>query len=103
MISNFYRDTDRSVFDTGRIALTRHTKRIFDKISKNTKRMIEQFTFGTTYVQHNPNYQRFDRLDPSTWKKEGILRVWSGMRGYKRICCKNCCSEYSCQVINFSS
>lgn len=97
-ISTFYSENNRSAFDTGRIALANHTKRIFDKVGKNSTRKIEQFTFGTTYVQLNPNYQRFDRLDPMTWKKEGIIRVWSGMRGYRRICCKTCCSEYSCQV-----
>ena len=96
--STFYRENNRSAFDTGRIALTNHAKRIFDKVGKNSTRKIEQFTFGTTHVQLNPNYQRFDRLDPMTWKKEGIIRVWSGMRGYRRICCKNCCNEYSCQV-----
>ena len=93
----FYR-VNSSVFDIGKNILTKHTKRIFGKIEQNAKRKVEQFTFGTTNVQLNPNYQRFDRLDPLTWKKEGILRVWSGMRGYRRSCCKNCCSEYSCQV-----
>ncbi len=30
-----------------------------------------QFCFGSTYVHLNPNFRRFDRMDPMTWKKEG--------------------------------
>lgn len=98
-----YREKGVSVFDLSRIALTTHTKRIFEQIYQKSSRKVEQFTFGTTYAQLNPNYPKFDRLDPTTWKKDGILRVWSGMRGYRRICCKNCCSEYSCQVKNMTN
>ena len=38
-------------------------------------------------------------MDPSTWKKEGIADAWSGPRGLKRTCCKNCCVEVDCEVI----
>ena len=37
-------------------------------------------------------------MDPSTWKKEGIADAWSGPRGLKRACCKNCCVEVDCEV-----
>lgn len=35
-------------------------------------------------------------MDPQTWKKEGISGAWTGARGYRRICCKNCCAERNC-------
>ena len=51
-------------------------------------RGIEQFCFGSTYLQLNPNYRRLERADPLTWKKEGISAVWSGARGLRKSCCK---------------
>ena len=42
-----------------------------------------QFCFGSTYVQLNPNFRKFDRMDPMTWKKEGIASKWTGARGYR--------------------
>ncbi len=47
-----------------------------------------QFCFGSTFVQLNPNYRKFDRMDPMTWKKEGIASHWTGVRGYRKKCCK---------------
>jgi hypothetical protein len=41
-------------------------------------------------------------MDPSTWKKEGIANAWSGARGIKRICCKNCCVDVDCEVYNIT-
>ena len=46
---------------------------------------IFQFCFGSTYVQLNPNFRKFDRMDPMTWKKEGIASKWTGARGYRWI------------------
>ena len=31
-----------------------------------------------------------------TWKKEGIASHWTGARGYRKRCCKNCCVDMSC-------
>ena len=94
----FYRDKDTSAFDLSKNALTGHTKRIFKQIGSRSKRDIQQFTFGTTYVQLNPNFRKFERMDPLTWKKEGISSVWTGVRGYRRNCCKNCCIDLECEV-----
>ena len=51
-------------------------------------RGVDQFCFGSTFLQLNPNYRRLERMDPLTWKKEGISSVWSGARGLRKSCCK---------------
>ena len=63
-------------------------------------RGIDQFCFGSTYLQLNPNYRRLERMDPLTWKKEGISSVWSGARGLRKSCCKVCCQEKLCSGCN---
>jgi hypothetical protein len=40
-------------------------------ITLKSGREVNQFCFGSTNVQLNPNYRRFDKMDPMTWKKEG--------------------------------
>ena len=62
---------DATTLDLARDALIAHTKRIFKFISLKSGREVNQFCFGSTYIQLNPNYRRFDRMDPMTWKKEG--------------------------------
>ena len=62
--------------------------------------MFLKFTFGSTYVQLNPNYRKFDRMDPMTWKKEGISSHWTGMRGFRKKCCKVCCEDTVCSGCN---
>ena len=62
---------DATTLDLARDALISHTKRIFKFISMKSGRDVQQFCFGSTYVQLNPNYRKFDRMDPITWKKEG--------------------------------
>ena len=57
---------------------------------------MEQFCFGSAYLQLNPNYRRLERLDPLTWKKEGITAAWAGARGLRKSCCKVCCQEPRC-------
>ena len=57
---------------------------------------MDQFCFGSTYLQLNPNYRRLERMDPLTWKKEGVSSVWSGARGLRKSCCKVCCQEKLC-------
>ena len=57
---------------------------------------MEQFCFGSSYLQLNPNYRRLERMDPLTWKKEGVSSVWSGARGLRKSCCKVCCQEKLC-------
>ena len=98
----FYREKETSAFDLSKNALIGHTKRIFKQILSRSKRDVQQFTFGTTYVQLNPNFRKFERMDPLTWKKEGISSVWTGVRGYRRVCCKNCCIDRTCQVKYYS-
>ena len=95
---HFFREEETSAFDLSKNALIGHTKRIFKQILTRSKRDVQQFTFGTTYVQLNPNFRKFERMDPLTWKKEGISSVWTGVRGYRRVCCKNCCIDRTCQV-----
>ena len=63
-------------------------------------RGIDQFCFGSTYLQLNPNYRRLERMDPLTWKKEGISSVRSGARGLRKSCCKVCCPEKLCSGCN---
>eukprot|EP00093_Oithona_nana_P005370 05370.XXX_230905_229539_1 [CDS] Oithona nana genome sequencing. len=77
-------------------ALSGHTQRIFKMIKGKSKREINQFCFGSTYVQLNPNYRKFDRMDPMTWKKEGISSHWTGVRGFRKKCCKVCCVDLTC-------
>ena len=31
-----------------------------------------------------------------TWKKEGIASHWTGVRGYRKKCCKVCCEDITC-------
>ena len=100
MAVHFFREKETSAFDLSKNALIGHTKRIFKQILTRSKRDVQQFTFGTTYVQLNPNFRKFERMDPLTWKKEGISSVWTGVRGYRRVCCKNCCIDRTCQVIS---
>ena len=87
-----------SVFNMSKNILIAHTKRVLDQIETNSNRIIQQFCFGTTYVQVNPNFRKLDRMDPLTWKKEGIATAWAGVRGLRRICCKHCCLERTCPV-----
>jgi hypothetical protein len=54
-------------------------------VRSKSRREINQFCFGSTYVQLNPNYRKFDRMDPLTWKKEGIASQWAGIRGLRKI------------------
>jgi hypothetical protein len=37
-------------------------------------RYCDQFCFGSTYLQLNTNYRKLERMEPLTWKKEGITR-----------------------------
>ena len=94
----FCRKDESSVFELNTKALVAHTKRIFRFIHRKSNLSIEQFCFGSAYVQLNPVSQKLKRMDPSTWKKEGIADAWSGPRGLKRACCKNCCVEVDCEV-----
>ena len=94
----FCRKDESSVFELNTKALVAHTKRIFRFIHRKSNLSIEQFCFGSAYVQLNPVSQKLTRMDPSTWKKEGIADAWSGPRGLKRACCKNCCVEVDCEV-----
>lgn len=89
-----------TAYDLSLSALAGHTKRIFKMITTKSKRDINQFCFGSTYVQLNPNYRKFDRMDPMTWKKEGISSSWTGMRGYRKRCCKVCCTDVTCSGCN---
>ena len=66
-------------------------------VNGRSGRGIEQFCFGSTYLQLNPNYRRLERADPLTWKKEGISAVWSGARGLRKSCCK--VSRVTCHVL----
>ena len=85
-----------STYQLCRQALTAHTQRIFKMIKAKSKRDINQFCFGSTYIQLNPNYRKFDRMDPMTWKKEGISSHWTGVRGFRKKCCKACCLDLTC-------
>ena len=38
--------------------------------------------------QLNPNYRRLERMEPLTWRKEGVSAHWSGSRGFRKACCK---------------
>ena len=35
-------------------------------------------------------------MDPMTWKKEGISSHWTGVRGFRKKCCKVCCVDLTC-------
>ena len=72
-----------SVYEGCLKALIGHTHRIFNLIETKSKRSLDQFTFGSTYIQLNPNYRKFDRMDPLTWKKEGLSSHWTGAKGYR--------------------
>lgn len=85
-----------STYDLYMAAIIGHTQRIFSLIQSKSKRVIDQFCFGSTYVQMNPNFRKFERMDPMTWKKEGIASRWTGVRGYRKKCCKNCCEDVTC-------
>ena len=98
ILYSFCRKDESSVFELNTKALVAHTKRIFRFIHRKSNLSIEQFCFGSAYVQLNPVSQKLKRMDPSTWKKEGIADAWSGPRGLKRACCKNCCVEVDCEV-----
>jgi hypothetical protein len=82
--------------DLSRAVLVAHTERIIDQISSRSGRAIDQFCFGSTYLQLNPNYRRLEKMDPLTWKKEGISNAWSGARGLRKTCCKVCCNDKLC-------
>ncbi len=66
---------DATTLDLARDALIAHTKRIFKFIVMKSGRELNQFCFGSTNVQLNPNYRRFDKMDPMTWKKEGKTKL----------------------------
>ena len=85
-----------TTFDLSKRALINHTKRIMKHVQSRSRRRVQQFTFGSTYIHLNPNYRRFEHMDPITWKKEGIAKEWSGFRGVRRVCCKNCCVDREC-------
>lgn len=87
---------DRNFIDVARDVLIGHTKRIFHQINSRSRRSITQFCFGSTHLQLNPNSRRLDRMDPDTWKKDGIASAWSGWRGLRKSCCKVCCSDLQC-------
>ena len=55
---------NKSINDLVLSALIGHTKRIFRLIETKSKRSIEQFTFGSTFLNMNPNYRKFDKMDP---------------------------------------
>ena len=76
--------------------LTFFCKKIPNHITFSTGRKIAQFCFGSTKIQLNPTYQKLDRMDPKTWKKEGLSNHWSGTRGFKKSCCKVCCRDKLC-------
>ena len=50
---------DKSNFDLGLTTLVTHTKRIFDQVESYSERAVEQFCFGSTYIQLNPNYRYY--------------------------------------------
>ena len=56
----------------------------FEQVRTKSRREINQFCFGSTFVQLNPNYRKFERMDPLTWKKEGIASQWAGIRGLRK-------------------
>lgn len=72
---------DATPLDLARDALISHTKRIFKFIQMKSGREVNQFCFGSTYVQLNPNYRRFERMEPMTWKKEGEYCGYRGLDG----------------------
>ena len=90
----------QSAFDLCLTGLIGHTNRVFRMVQGKSKRNINQFCFGSTFIQLNPNYRKFDRMDPMTWKKEGIASHWTGMRGLRKKCCKVCCDDTSCSGIS---
>ena len=47
----------RSNFDLGLTSLITHTKRMFDQVESYSERVVEQFCFGSTNIQLNPNYR----------------------------------------------
>jgi len=87
---------ERSFLDVSGSILTSHSTRILDQLSARSGRDIDQFCFGSTYLQLNPNYRRLERMEPLTWKKEGISSHWSGSRGFRKSCCKVCCVDKLC-------
>jgi len=87
---------DATTLDLARDALVSHARRIFRFVALKSGREVEQFCFGSTYVHLNPNYRKFDRMDPLTWKKEGVASRWAGQRGYRKSCCKVCCTDKHC-------
>jgi len=87
---------EESYIDTSRNILIQHVLRIMDQLATRSGRGIDQFCFGSTYLQLNPNYRKFDKMDPITWKKEGISNLWSGSRGFRKSCCKLCCNDKTC-------
>ena len=93
-----FRKDEAKVFELNVKVLVAHTKRIFRFIHKNSNLPLDQFCFGSTHVQLNPVSPKLKRMDPSTWKKEGIANAWSGARSLKRSCCKNCCVDLECEV-----
>ena len=90
-----------TAFDLSKKVLVGHTKRIFRQLFARSRRDVQQICFGTAFVQLNPNFRRFERMDPNTWKKEGIISAWNGLRGLRKSCCKNCCVDRGCQVSRF--
>jgi len=87
---------DRSFLSMAGDVLAGHCTRILDQLSSRSGRDIDQFCLGSTYLQLNPNYRRLERMDPLTWKKEGISAHWSGSRGFRKSCCKVCCVDKLC-------
>ncbi|XP_040582450.1 uncharacterized protein [Lepeophtheirus salmonis] len=89
-------DEDRNALDMARDALISHTNRIFSQVIEKSGRDLNQFCFGTTFLTLNSNYKKLDHMDPMTWKKEGITQHWSGKRGFRKACCKVCCTDKVC-------
>ncbi|XP_023323509.1 uncharacterized protein LOC111697665 [Eurytemora carolleeae] len=85
-----------SYIDTVRDVLVGHTNRIIEQLIQRSGREMDQFCFGSAYLQLNPNYRRLERMEPLTWRKEGISNHWAGPRGLRKSCCKICCADKLC-------
>ena len=64
----------KSNFDLGLTSLITHTKRMFDQVESYSERVVEQFCFGSTNIQLNPNYRSGHTQKMKTL---GIPRVFS--------------------------
>ncbi|CAB4055533.1 unnamed protein product [Lepeophtheirus salmonis] len=64
-------DEDRNALDLARDALISHTNRIFSEIIEKSGRNLNQFCFGTAFINMNPNYKTLDNMDANSWKTEG--------------------------------